>query len=86
MSRKNIYSCFARYFLPVLPAASILAGAFLCDAVRHLVKGRARTVVAGAILLAAVAYNAPMLYDSTINFGLPFTQNIAREWIEKHQQ
>ncbi|MFH1539510.1 MAG: glycosyltransferase family 39 protein [bacterium] len=74
---------FDRYWLPVVPGISILAGIIIAVAAEKISRSRktAAAAVAAAAILAA-AFNAPYLYSSVQNFGLPHTQNIAREWIE----
>ncbi|MEW5947006.1 MAG: glycosyltransferase family 39 protein [bacterium] len=76
---------FERYWLPITPALSVLAGGALEAFARRLAPGKPwAAALTGAAALALALLNSPRLYEINRHFSLPFTQNIAREWIEKN--
>lgn len=85
MGRYAHYS-FDRYWLFITPALCVLAGAALAAAAAKIsgFSEKHSTALLAAAVLVCAAANVPAIAGADRGFALPYTQNIARSWIEEN--
>jgi len=75
---------FDRYWIPIIPALAILCGYFISFAAGAVFKKGGSFYASAFVAVSIALLNTPALTASVRQFSLPYTQNIAAEWIEKN--